>query len=412
MRPTITLAAFVIGAAAPAFAQQGDGEWTATAEATLVANGVESDSALSTAAEALMGSALLEISRSDTFDNGLTLGWLASVRYDRDPQTRPAFSGALGTCAPINPACPDVASGTLSPVSPATGLAVGGATFDEKNFVAVEAASVSLTGPWGEGVLGYDVGAAARLDARAPTVFNRVSAISPGLDPTGMAVTRARNDVTGASPKATYLSPRWLGLRVGVSYTPEANHRTTDFDPEASGPGLASAELENVWEGGVSFARQFSEPGQLAAQGLHVRAAITYSSADSAAGRPEFGGYEAWGAGLELEHDGWTGGVRWLTSNNAWAAGSGDYDAWEIGLVKKTEDGWKLGVEAGWSEDKLNKLDGSSWLVGVSREISHNLEIGVGWASSGTDIPVPVGLSLGHTNASNDGLFVEFTVRN
>lgn len=410
MRPTITLAALFIGVGAPAFAQEGaqegDGEWTTKVQATLVANGVESDSAVATAADVLMGSALLEVSRSDTFDNGLTLEWLGAVRYDRDARTRPAFSGALGTCAPVNPACASLAGGTLSPVSPATGLAVGGAPFDEKNFVAVEAASVSLSSPWGDAVLGYDVGAAARLDARAPTVLTRVSAFSPGLDPTGMVVTRARNDVTGASPKATYLSPRWLGLRLGVSYTPEANHRTADFDPEASGPGLASADLENVWEGGVSFARQFAE------QGLRVRAAVTYSSADSAAGRPEFGGYEAWGAGLELEHDGWTGGVRWLTSNNAWAAGSGDYDAWEIGLVKKTEDGWRFGAEVGWSEDKLSRLEGTSWLIGVSREISHNLEVGVGWASSGADIPIPAGLSLGHTNASNDGLLVEFTVRN
>ena len=406
MRPTFTLAALIIGAGAPAFAQEGEGEWTAKVEATLVANGVESDSAVATAADVLLGSALLEVSRSDTFDNGLTLGWLAAVRYDRDARTRPAFSGALGTCAPVNPSCASLASGTLSPVSPATGLAVGGAPFDEKDFIALEAASVTLSSPWGDAVLGYDVGAAARLDARAPTVLNRVSAFSSGLDPTGMVVTRARNDVTGASPKATYLSPRWLGLRLGVSYTPEANHRTADFDPEASGPGLASAELEKVWEGGVSFARQFAE------QGLRVRAAVTYSSADSAANRPAFGGYEAWGAGLELEHDGWTGGVRWLTSNNAWAAGNGDYDAWEVGLVKETEDGWRFGAEVGWSEDSLSRLEGTSWLVGVSREISHNLEVGFGWASSGVDIPIPAGLTPGHTNASNDGLLVEFTVRN
>jgi len=406
MRPTITLAALAFGATAPAFAQAGDGAWEVKTEATVVANGVESDTPLAQAGEALLGSATLEISRSDTFENGLTLGWLGSVRYEHDAETRPAFALALGSCAPANPACSSLASGTLSPVSPATGLSVGGAPLNETDLITVEAAAVSLSGPWGEGSLGYDSGAAARLDARAPTVLNRVSAFSPGLDPTGMVVTRARNDVTGASPKATYLSPRWLGLRVGVSYTPEADHRTADFDPEAGGPGLASAQLENVWEGGVSFARQFAE------QDLRVRAAVTYSSADAGSGRPEFGSYEAWGAGLELEHDGWTGGVRWLSSNNAWAAGDGDYEAWEVGLVKKTDDGWRFGVEAGWSEDRLSKLDGSSWLVGVSRVISHNLEIGVGWASSGTDIPVPVGSILGHTNARNDGLLVEFTVRN
>ena len=409
MRRTISLAAIVIGASGPAFAQSsdgaGDGEWAVKAEATAVVSGVRSDDALDPAADGPLASAMLEISRSDTFENGLTLGWLGSVRYERDNPRRHAFVGALGGCPATNPACPQLASGALSPISPATGLAAGGTPVDEGGFVVVEAAAVSVTGPWGEGVFGYDVGAASRLDARAPTVLNRVSAFSPGLDPTGLGVTRARNDVTASSPKATYLSPRWLGLRVGVSYTPDADTRSADFDPDFSAAGLASAQLENVWEGAVSFARQFAE------QDLRVRAAVTYSSADSGASQPEFGGYEAWGAGVELEHDGWTGGVRWLSSNNAWAVGNGDYEAWEVGLVKDV-DGWRFGAEAGWSEDSLSGLEGKSWLVGVSRDISHNVTLGLGWTAADADIPIPVGLGVGHKNARNDGLLLELSVRN
>ena len=405
MRRTITLAAVVFGAGAPAFAQTGDGERAVKAEATAVVSGARSDDPLDPAADGVLGSAVLEISRSDTFENGLTLGWLGSIRYERDNPNRPAFVGALGGCPAANPACPSVGSGALSPISPATGLAAGGTPLDEDGFLTVEAAALSVSGPWGEGVLGYDVGAASRLDARAPTVLKRVSAFSPGLDPTGLGVTRARNDVTGSSAKATYLSPRWLGLRLGASYTPEADTRSADFDPDFTSAGLASAQLENVWEGAVSFARQFAE------QDLRVRAAVTYSSADAGASQPEFGGYEAWGAGVELEHDGWTGGVRWLASNNAWATGNGDYEAWEVGLVKEV-DGWRVGAEAGWSEDSLSGLEGHSWLVGVSRDISHNVTLGVGWTAADTDIPVPTGLSLGHRNASNDGLLLELTVRN
>jgi len=405
MRRTITLAAVVIGAGAPAFAQTGDGEWEVKAEATAVVSGARSDDPLDPAADGVLGSAVLEISRSDTLENGLTLGWLGSIRYERDNPNRPAFVGALGGCPAANPACPGVGSGALSPIAPATGLAPAGTPLDEDGFLTVEAAALSVNGPWGEGVLGYDVGAASRLDARAPTVLKRVSAFSPGLDPTGLGVTRARNDVTGSSAKATYLSPRWLGLRLGASYTPEADTRSADFDPDFTAAGLASAQLENVWEGAVSFARQFAE------QDLRVRAAVTYSSADAGASQPEFGGYEAWGAGVELEHDGWTGGARWLTSNNAWAAGNGDYEAWEVGLVKEV-DGWRVGAEAGWSEDSLSGLEGHSWLVGVSHDISHNVTLGVGWTAADTDIPVPTGLSFGHRNASNDGLLLELTVRN
>jgi Gram-negative porin len=405
MRRPIFVATLALGAAAPAYAQANDGEWAVKAEATVVVSGARSDEALDPGADGPLGSALLEISRSDTFENGLTLGWLGAVRFDRDNPQRPAFVGALGGCPAANPACPSVGSGLVSPISPASGLAAGGNPIDEDGFIAIEAAAVSLAGPWGEGVLGYDVGAASRLDARAPTVLHRVSAVSPGLDPTGLGVTRARNDVTASSPKATYLSPRWLGLRMGVSYTPEADTRSADFDPDFTASGLGGAQLEKVWEGALSFARQFAE------QDLRVRAAVTYTHADSGAVQPEFGGYEAWGAGLELEHDGWTGGARWLSSNNAWASGNGDYEAWEVGLVKDV-DGWRFGAEAGWSEDSLSGLEGNSWLAGVSRDISHNVTLGVAWTAADADIPVPVGLSAGHRNASNDGLLLELTVRN
>ena len=192
---------------------------------------------------------------------------------------------------------------------------------------------------------------------------------------------------------------------MGASYTPEANLRTADFDPEADGPGRAGADLENIWEGGVSFARQFAE------QDLRVRAAVTYSAADSGAGLAAFGDYEAWGAGLELEHGEWTGGVRWLSSNNAWAAGSGDYEAWEAGLVHQAGD-WRFGVEAGWATDDLTATEGASWLVGVGYDLNEHVNLGLGWASAEADLPIPAGPSLGHRNARNDGLLVELSVRN
>lgn len=404
MRQPMTLAAIALGAAGPALAQGDDGQWKTSVQASVAGPFIAADDPAAPAADGPMASALVRVSRSDTFDNGLTLGWIGAVRYDRDAPSRPAFAGAFGLCPAASPGCP--ASGGASPVAPATGLSVGGSVLEEEGFVAVETAAVTLGGPWGEGSLGLDSGAASRLDARAPTVLDRVSAYSPGLDPTGLSMTRARNDVTGSSAKATYLSPRWLGLRLGVSYTPEANQRTADVDPDAGGPGRVGAGLENVWEGAVSFARQFAD------QNLRVRAAITYTHADSGSGAPGFGGYEAWGGGLELEGEGWSGGARWLSSNNAWAAGEGDYEAWEMGFVRRTEDGWRFGLESGWAEDRLLDLKGSSWLAGVAREITPNLTLGVAWAMSEADIPVPGGLSIRHRNASNDGLLVEVTVRN
>lgn len=405
---SLTLAALTLGAASPAFAQQGLTEgWSLDASLSVVGSTLGDENDLTPAGGALLGSGSLLVKRTDTLDNGLTFDWRGEVRLERDAKSRPAFAGSLGNCPGVNGLCPSVTDGLnfLAPVSPVTGLAADGPLADEDGFATVESASLGVTGSWGEGIIGLDTGAAARLDARAPTVLQRVSAFSSGLDPTGMVVTRARNDVTGSSAKATYMTPRWVGFRLGASYTPKADMRTADFDPDYSAPGVANAELENVLEAGASFARQFAE------QGVRVRTALTYTTAESGAGIVGFGNYEALGAGLELEKGTWTGGVRWLSSNSAAESGNGDYQAWELGLVRQVGD-WRFGLEAGWAEDQLTTIEGSSWLVGASKKISEHADLGVAWTSGDAEIPVLQGIGLGHTNAGNQGLLLELTVRN
>jgi Gram-negative porin len=404
MRRSLTLAVLALGAPLPALAQDG---WALDARLTLAGSAINDKTPLAPAGDAVLASGALAVKRTDTFDGGLQLVWRGEVKLERDAASRPAFAGVLGDCPASNALCPRVASGAgfLSPISPATGLAATGGILNEDGFATLEGASLAVSGAWGEGVLGLDSGAATQLDAQAPTVLQRVSALSPGLDPTGLVIARARNDVTGSSFKATYLSPRWIGFRAGISYTPEANQRGADFDPDVHAGGLASPELESVFEGALSFARRFPESG------LRVRTALTYSKADSRSPLPGFGNYEAWGAGLELEQGEWTGGVRWLSSNNAWDSGNRDYEAWEAGLVRQGSE-WRFGVETGWAKDKLTGIDGQSWLVGASRKVTQNIDVGLAWTSAEADLSVPMGLSLGHTNARNTGVVLELAVRN
>jgi hypothetical protein len=228
----------------PAFAQAADGEWQARFEATLVGSAINDENPLAPASDGLLASGVVTVTRSDTFDNGLTLGWRGEARYERDAPSRPAFAGVLGGLAlPVL-------------VGPATGLAAGGALLDEDGFATIEAASVSLEGPWGEGVLGLDSGVAARLDARAPTVLRKASAFSPGLDPTGLGVTRARNDVTGSSAKVTYMTPRWLGLR-GRAIRPKPTREARISTLNSAGPARAGPSSKTSGKG------QFLSPGSL-----------------------------------------------------------------------------------------------------------------------------------------------------
>jgi hypothetical protein len=412
MRGLLVLATFAFGATSPAFAQEAGAPgltegWNFDARLTLVGSAIEDENALTPAGDSFLASGSLLIERSDTLDNGMTLAWRGEVRVERDAASRPAFAGVLGDCPAVNGFCPRVTDGLtfFSPVSPAVGIAADGPVVEEDVFATLESASLAVSGAWGEGVFGFDSGAASRLDARAPTVLQRVSAYSPGLDPTGIVITRARNDVTASSAKVTYMTPRWVGFRLGASYTPEANMRSADFDPDFSETGVANAELENVWEGAASFARQFAD------QNVRLRAALTYTTATSGAGLTGFGDYEALGAGLELESGKWSTGLRWLSSNNAQDSGNGDYQAWEAGIVRSSGL-WKVGVEAGWAEDQLSTVEGMSWLIGASRKFGDHAEIGVAWTYGDADIPVLQGIGLGRTNAGNDGLVLELTVRN
>jgi len=391
----------LMAAAVPAASAQ---EWTLDARGTLAGGAMDDDSALAPADSGPLFDGSVVVTQTTDFSNGLRMEWRGEVRLQKDAQSRPAFAGVLGDCTATAAGCASVA-GTLSPVSPSTGLASAGGRADEDGFATIEGASLALSGSWGEGIVGLDTGAAARLDARAPTVLQSVSAFTSSLDPSGLVTTRARNDVTGSSFKATYMSPRWIGFRLGASWTPEADHRSADFDPRFDDvPGLAGAELKNVFEGAISFARQFREAD------IRVRAALTATVAESGSPYAEFGGYEAWGAGLELEKAGWTGGVRWLGGNNAWAAGSGDYEAVEAGLTRASGP-WTFGVEAGWSRDDLLRTEGLSGLVAARRTFGEHLDLGVGYLHAEADLP-QASPGFGLIEARNSGLIVELTVRN
>ncbi len=396
---------WAVGLSASAVAQAQSAEWEIDARMT-VAVGDSGDQAVGVPeADGFAGEAVMTASREAVLDNGLALEWRGEVRISRDAPGRRSFSGVFGDCSAGLAGCPAVGSGValVSPVSPATGLSVGGVGASEGVAVFVEGASLSASGPWGEGVFGLDSGVAARLDARAPQVLDAVSAYSSSLDPVGLGVVRARNDVTGSSLKASYMSPRWLGLRLGVSYAPEANLFGADFDPTFDVPGAANADLENVIEGALSFSRRFRSNGVL------VRAALTGTSAESGSSLAGFDDYSAVGAGLELEKGSWTGGFRWLSSNNAAFGDDARYQAWEVGLVRESGN-WRFGLEAGFAEDGQLGLDGQSWLVGAQRSIGENVSLGLAYMDVRDKFPVNSGTYERHKIAQ-DGILLELSVR-
>lgn len=349
-------------AAAPAGAHaQG---WAVEGQTTVLLNvsTVRADRARSVGDQSLLVDASLGASWSDVLDDGTEVQFVAEGRHQTDGVT----------------------------------WAEGARTHE-----GLETLSLSANGAWGEAVVGWQAGAATRLDARAPSTLERAGAYSPQLDSLGSQDIRARHDATGQAFKLTYLSPRILGIRIGGSYTPEANFQSADFDPEAAFLWSAGAPLEGVWEGGVSFSRSFPDAG------VRLRLGLTGSQGQITQGLSERR-YSSIGFGAEVGDRSSTLGVRWLRSNGA--GSHGDYSALELG-VEHIFGVWKIGLETGASKSDRDQGKASSSVLAVRRKMTDTFDLGLGLLtvkSNRADLATPHGL---YARGARSGLLLELTVR-
>ena len=333
---------------------------------------------------------MLGVEQEHLFDNGTALGFRLEGRVQADNESRPGYAGLFETV--------NLERDVVAAASPITGIATGSPAFDVGSRGGLELAYLYVDAPWGDVSLGRDVGAASILDARPPRLLNLVGSGSARLDPTGLAFARARNDATGPSTKITYLSPRWVGVRLGASFTPEVDPDSVDFDLDDLPDDVATADLENVAEFALSFRHRFAESG------IRLRAGLTGTFAESSGARDVFSDYQAIGAGLELEKGDWQGGVRYLSSNNA--VDSGEYEAIETSVLRTFGD-WTLGAEYAHASDALLNLEGDSWTIGVMRALTDEVQLGVAYISDTLDPNRGAG-RIGESK----GLIFELTVRN
>jgi hypothetical protein len=321
-----------LAAAAIATPSVGAQEWRADATATVVMTALNGSGEIVSAP--LLADTSLFLAGETVLDNGVTvtLDLEARLRFDR-PR-----------------------ADTLSP---------GPQTADPRIAAAVEIASIALAGPLGEARIGFDTGAASRLDARPPRVLNQVFAASSGLDPTGLGVAQSRNDASGTSFKATALSPRWLGVRLGASYTPAANRPGVDYVSAPLRPG--GPPVREIAEAALSVQRRLNG-------GPDIRAAITALSAEVGPGERA----QSLGVGLEADTGKWSGGARWRSANPA-AAGA-RASALEASLVRRWGEGWSAGLE--YAETTGGGPRARSGLIALRRSLPSGVDLGVGLLTS------------------------------
>lgn len=317
-------------------------------------------------AEPLTAEVSLGGSASYVLENGVKLSGNLTFRAQKDHPERAGFAGAILACPPQYAECASLNGMALR--GGFSRLSTVGFADEAGARGSLERAYLEVDGGWGSFTFGRDDGVAARFFEGGPTLFELARDRDPILDPTGLNGVRTRNDISSTAAKMSYVTPRILGVRAGLSYTPDASVRRLDLDTSRTMTGVIEPELGHAVELGLQVSRLLVE------QDIRVRSSLTWSQA-----RSETRLYEdtkTTSFGLDLERrDAFRIGFSVLNSNNG---GHGDYSSFGLGGEYWIND-WQLGLSGAKAEDDTLGLETWSATAGVSREVEDNIFLTLGY---------------------------------
>jgi predicted porin len=252
---------------------------------------------------------------------------------------------------------------------------------------------IENTDVWGRIEMGDRDGADNKMNVLAPFVFGSAIvgvqtiqlASAPGA--AGASAFNSTNSaqvpvivpgLSGDSTKITYYTPRFSGVQLGISYTPESTENL------GSGFGTPAAALENT-NGDLSEILEIGGNWNGSFGDASVRASATYASAD---------GEEAAGANRN-DRDEWTGAIS--ISMNGWSFGgqyqNGETNGGAASTTTQRDDiemrfgltyatgAWLLGVEYASREVEVSATgedEVTIWGLGAKRNLGAGISAGVG----------------------------------
>lgn len=336
----------------------------------------------------------LEAGANLVLESGLEIGVAGVLGVQEDDPLRHGFSADLG---------PDTGGASLRGAFSGLGRGAAGATAGPRG--EVEAAYMYVLGGYGEARLGRDQGIAARFHEGGPSLFRRAGLDNPAIDPTGQAFIRTDHDLTGPAVKLSYATPRLLGLRAGVSFTPEADVRGLDRDPARTVAGIVAPQVTDAFEGALNLSRRLPQSG------VRLRAGLAFSRADAAAAAQPgaFSPVETWSGGGSVGFETLTIGASALRSNNGAAGIPGDYEAWTVSAVKAFP-AFEAGLAFGGADDDLAGLRSQAWSIGAAKTLIEGVRVAAEWRDQDTRVArLPAGALQAPENEAQ-GVVIEITL--
>lgn len=289
----------------------------------------------------------ISVNGSVTLDNGMTAGVEINIE------------------ATNSTAVPGVVASALSSV---------GVPGSYDGFAGVDEAYAYLEGSFGRVQIGAEGSAPFLMHFSAPYFVGSHGVDSPNFGYNvatqgGSARTATYITMSGDNNKITYFSPRFSGVQLGISYTPD-NQCNTDAGGQRGGqsnafsntgdcalsavvppPFANSLNLEDIIEVGANYTGTYKDVG--------IGASIGYATAEYEVAVPAATRYsdpEAWSFGLQLTSGAFTLGGGYYMSENlgtAVAVGSGDLEekAWSVALQYETGP-WTVGAGYFTSENE------------------------------------------------------------
>ena len=335
----------------------------------LVSPHVESDANVD--AEQLLGEISVMGNAESVLENGVRIRARGALRLQADHSNRPGGVGGFGTSVG-------------APVGAFSGLSAAPSIDDSSLRGRLETAYVQIDGGYGGVRIGKDRGVAARFFEGPKSALTHARLDSSLLDPTGLAAIRTRHDLTGPSLKASYASPRLVGLRAGVSFTPEADADGLDRRPAAGTGGLAP-NTRNAIELALNGTRRFRESDLRLDVGLAWSNADVSNRGSLADVSPIYENLQTWSAGTRIEKGDWTLGTSWLNSENGLP--DGDYSSWTAGLFREAYS-IDFSAEYGESEDRFSDLDAQGWRLSAARDFGRDARVAVAYLHDDLQSPL------------------------
>lgn len=240
----------------------------------------------------------------------------------------------------------------------------------DKDFL--DEAFLFFDGGFGRVELGQQEGVADQFSVRSPHALGNLSLSASRndkmIDPVGVTSIGTVNDSSDDYAKVTYMTPSFAGLKLGMSFTPEADRDPLDFTADRVESPLTEPG-EDIVEFGVIYSRDFED--------LSLDMSATYLSADST---PITGELEEWNAGVNVGFRGLSVGGSYRESGSP-ETGLQKYEAYDIGVAYETGP-WKVSAQYAEHAGELAGApveDGYRYLISARYKVAKGLRIGAGF---------------------------------